>query len=389
MPRFFVAIRLRQDRDAMPDTCRFRTFSVRHFKGLESIDLEGLGSFNILVGANDVGKTTVLEALFLLTGLSNLQLPVKIQNRRNFIVQTSDDLAYFFCRLDTDKPIELFAKSAQEQRWLSISVAESNAPQEVAVQRVRDGGNGVDAQQVHGEATETLPLSSVVPGPSVLRYDGVIETPKGKPAFSAELKVLSAADIQITPVPDGEKMIIPARIFGTTAEYDGQPIADVVVNKKEGELLEILRRINPRIERIGTRGNSAYLDVGLDKMIPLNMFGSGMIRAANILGYCLSGNVKVLLIDEIENGLHYKGIVPLLKALLILSAREDIQIFATTHSLAILEDLQEVLASDEFAAARSTTNCYVLARDVEGAVRSYRYDYEQFDHCVRNHIEIR
>lgn len=71
----------------MPDTRRFRTLSVRHFKGLETIDLEGLGSFNVLVGANDVGKTTVLEALFFLTGLSNLQLPVAIQNRRNLLQQ--------------------------------------------------------------------------------------------------------------------------------------------------------------------------------------------------------------------------------------------------------------------------------------------------------------
>lgn len=131
----------------MPDTRRFRTLSIRHFKGLESIDLEGLGSFNVLVGANDAGKTTVLEALFLLSGLSNPQLAITVQNHRNLVVQAPDDLAYLFCRLGTDTPIELSAMSDQEQRKLSISVAQSKAPQKVAVQRVPDGDNGTDQSE--------------------------------------------------------------------------------------------------------------------------------------------------------------------------------------------------------------------------------------------------
>ena len=373
----------------MTDTRRFRELCVRHFKGLDSIELEDLGCFNILLGANDVGKTSLLEGVFLLTGLSNLQLPITIQNLRNFVVQAFDDLSYYFHRLDIDTPIELSAKSYQEQRKLSISASEAGVADEVTIQRVRGGGNGAKAQQLREEAAEVRLSSSVAKGARALRYDGVIETPNGRSVFTGELKVSSANDIQFEPKPDGGKMIIPARIFGTTAEYDGQAIADVVVNKKEVELLEILRRINPQIERIGIKGNVAYLDVGLEKMIPLNMFGSGMIRAANILAHCLLGNLKILLIDEIENGLHYNGIVSLLKALLTLSSQREIQIFATTHSLAILEGVQEVLAAQEFEKVRPTTNCYVLARNEEGSVRSYKYDYAQFDHCIRNGIEIR
>ena len=43
---------------------------IRRFRGLSKLHLDKLGNFNLLLGANDVGKTSVLEAIFLLTGMT-------------------------------------------------------------------------------------------------------------------------------------------------------------------------------------------------------------------------------------------------------------------------------------------------------------------------------
>ena len=43
------------------------SLAIRGFRGLEALTLEDLGRFNLLLGANDVGKTSVLEAVFLLS----------------------------------------------------------------------------------------------------------------------------------------------------------------------------------------------------------------------------------------------------------------------------------------------------------------------------------
>ena len=133
----------------------------------------------------------------------------------------------------------------------------------------------------------------------------------------------------------------------------------------------------------------AYLDVGLAQMMPLNMFGSGMVRTAMILSECMLRDSKILLIDELEQGLHYQAISFLLEALLRLAKEQGIQVFATTHSIEVIKGLQQVLGQEEFTEYRDTTKCITLQRDKDGFVRSYRYDYQQFDHCIEHGIEIR
>lgn len=367
---------------------------VRRFKGLADIELKQLGAFNLLLGANDAGKTSVLEAVFLLTGSLNLKLPLSIQNHRNFLVHSFDDLSYLFHDLDVNAPIVIAAETsgADKERKLSISVREDHAATDPPAQRVKgkDIENGTKSDYEEGASAEFT--SSFSSGPRVLCYEATINGPRRKrsKSFKGELKIHSLDGIDITPPPaDQKKTTIPARIVLPGVEYNGPTIADVVVNKLEDELLEILNRINPRIERIANRANIAYLDVGLEKMLPLNMFGSGMIRAANILSHCLLGKERILLIDEIENGLHCEGILPFLKALLTLSERQGVQIFATAHSLEILQGLQQVLGLDEYREMRPDVMCYVLAKNKEGAVVSYDYTYSQFDHCIENGIEIR
>lgn len=121
----------------------------------------------------------------------------------------------------------------------------------------------------------------------------------------------------------------------------------------------------------------------------MNMFGSGMIRAASIMSLCINKSQRILLIDEIDNGLHYGAVPSLLQALLTLSCERNIQVFATTHSLGLLAGLRDVLYSPEFSDYRDTTGFFTLQRDKNGLVRSYRYGYADLNHSIENGIEIR
>ncbi len=376
----------------MKDTQHLDKLRIRGFRGLSSLDLDGLGAFNILLGANDVGKTSILEAIFLLSGFANLELPIRLQTWRNYLVHEFDHLSALFHKLEVDKQVTLVAHSCDStERTLTISAPYAKAAIETERQRVGSSANG-GAMKIQSDEQAGVQSSSSVPsGPRFLQYNATVK-PSSQEApipFSGKL-VVREGNLELTKIPDTvSNEIISARFLAASFGYESGVIADVIVNKKTGELLKYLQVINPRVEDITVNGNVAYLDIGLEKMMPLNMFGSGMIRAATILSLCILGNERIVLIDELENGLHYQAIPPLLKALLRLSSERRVQVFATTHRLEVLKGLQHVLSQGQFSENQQTTNCYTLQRDEQGSVRSYRYEYDQFEHCIAHGIEIR
>ncbi len=367
----------------MKNTQRFDKLAIRGFRGLSSLDLDDLGTFNLLVGANDVGKTSVLEAIFLLSGFANLRLPGNVSSFRNYLIREFDDFSFFFNELDTTKSIELEGYGCDSKEHLTLKISIGQAEEDI-------GWGNQQSKIQNDRAAGEKSYSSLITGQRFLHYKAKMQRETQQPVsfdgkiivrngeFNAEIKPHSAFN-----------EIIHARFFPAMANYEAEPINDAIIRKKDDALIEYLNIINPHIAKIAVKGNVVYADIGLKKMIPLNMFGSGTIRAATILARCILGSEKILLVDELDKGIHYQAIPSLLEALLQFSHKQGIQIFATTHSLSILKGLNEALSQQDFSEHRLTTNCYALHRDKDGIVRSYRYKYSQFEHCITKGIEIR
>lgn len=363
---------------------------IRRFRGLSELDLNGLGNFNVLLGANDVGKTSVLEAIFLMTGFVNMRLPVTLQDWRSLSINTFDDLGVLFHGFDLENPIDLVGHSAGAvvRRELQISAPYADMEMSTGSPSSEDPRTGGSRRRQNSadQASSVVPL-----GPRILRYDATVQRRRGKPLrFSGTLRLMdeNTFHFQSSGKPL-EQETVSARYVTPKPGYDGRAIGALIVRKQVGQLVAFLRDINPRISDLVTSGDVVYVDIGLDRLIPLNMFGGAMVRAANILSHCILGNERVLLVDELENGLHHAAVAPLLRALLSLSRARNTQVFVTTHSVGVLESLLEVLNEDGFSEDRSTTHCFTLQRDSAGRVQPYRYEYAQFEHCVRHGIEIR
>lgn len=367
------------------------SLKVRRFRGLSDFDLDGLGSFNVFLGANDVGKTTILEAIFLLSGFPNLELPVRIQNWRNFYVHGNDALTPLFHRLEVHNEI-LLESHALDSTIRKLVITAPHTTSGVGSETQVVGSKAIDDSVEIRTEESTRPQSSSTAflGPRLLRYEATRLSPVGEPVIFSGNLVVRDGKLEMSNTADAfANEILATRFFNANYAYDGSIIGNVIVNKKTDDLIKYLQVINPRVEGVTVSENVAYLDIGLDQMMPLNMFGSGMIRAATLLATCILGNDKIVLIDELENGLHFRAVPPLIATLLKLSEESGVQIIATTHSLGVLESLHEVLSQGRFSQNRSTTNCYALQRDNQGVVRSYRYDYDKFEHFISQRIEIR
>ena len=370
----------------------FDRVEIRRFRGLSELDLDGLGRFNVLLGANDVGKTSVLEALFLLTGFANPGLPLQLQRGRHLPFRKPEDLEALFHQLDSDRPIDLVAHSAGAVARCSLHISVPYA--ELTLDS--DSPESPDSTTAGAARSATVGAglgqssSLTLPRRRLLRYDVTLHPHDGAPESLSALLRFDAQGVEVKhSAKPTDEVALSARYITPGVAADATAIGELIVRKNVAPLLEFLRVINPRVTDLAVSGDLVYLDIGLDRLVPLNLFGSAMVRAATILSHCIQGNERILLLDELENGLHHAAVRPLLETLLALSRDHDMQIFVTTHSEAVLQSLLDLLRDDGFSDHRSTTHCYTLQRDHEGHVRPYRYEYAQFEHCVRHGIEIR
>ena len=370
------------------------SLEIKNFRGLSDIKFEDVGSFNILLGGNGVGKTSILEAIFLLTGVGNASLQIMIQNLRGYVVRGFDGLSYLFHGIDVGEDMKIAAQINRNIEKISLFISAQESETSEGYQQIIQGGEGNMKNEINKAVLEGM-ASTAPQTPRSLEFCWIIQNPEQKDRrLSRRLEILPDGSMH-TPSPAHESKLqmeesqTPAEFFSLFPLNYSEATGQVIVNKKKDMLLKAMRSIDDSVVDISVQGDTVYVDIGLKEMVPLNMFGSGLMRAVQFVSRSIVSNTAILLIDEIENGLHYKAISGVINALLAFSTERGMQIFATTHSISVLESLREVLSDGKWEEYRNNVTCYSLARDKNNLVRSYRFGYPELDHCIKSGIEIR
>ena len=74
----------------------FKEVEINNFRGIKHLFLPNLKQVNLLVGKNNCGKSSVLDALFLLSGFSNPLLILRINQFRDYDSFAQEVKNYFF-----------------------------------------------------------------------------------------------------------------------------------------------------------------------------------------------------------------------------------------------------------------------------------------------------
>ncbi|MGB5989192.1 MAG: AAA family ATPase [Marinifilaceae bacterium] len=72
------------------------SIQIKNFRGFDNLDIDGFSQINLFIGRNNSGKSSVLEAIFLLMGMSNPILSNNINRMRGLNIKTAEELKYLF-----------------------------------------------------------------------------------------------------------------------------------------------------------------------------------------------------------------------------------------------------------------------------------------------------
>jgi AAA15 family ATPase/GTPase len=307
---------------------RYQSLNIENFRGISKLEITDLRRVNLLVGRNNCGKTSVLEAIFLLSGMANPQLPMNIHGFRDLILSNDEDFSFMFKNLDVAVPIRFKGSVDSNERKLTVTPF-------FGFYQPKNDGKPVISQPESLSATSNFRM---VEG---INFD--FETHKNE-KYHGEFHIKEG---KVTiPVNYKENLICSYLSSKNANVVNDKQMEDLLIHKKLDSIISVLKGIEPAVQdiRMGAR-SMVYIDIGAERLIPINVMGDGMRKILALLAAIAAMKNGVLLIDEIENGLHYSSLSVAWKALFSACKEYNVQIITTAHSYECVEAFSKSYAT--------------------------------------------
>lgn len=343
----------------------FNKIEIERFRGIRYTSIEGFKQINLFFGKNNCGKSSLLESLFLASGLSNPLLPIHVNFMRGYSKARLNDLRLDFYDLDSSQPIHIRMEN-EEKRDLRINLFEQNQ------------------NNVSLNADNTNILSNVEEGKYGLEFNFTIDDKH----FESQLRFDPAKSTDATRIVP-KQYVESLRCTYLSPKYDFsasiQGLKNILQNKDEHFIVEGLKLIEPRVKDFIFTDNDMLVDIGLTKRIPVNVMGDGARKIVSLLTAVYDCKDGILLVDEISNGFHYSVMCDLWKVLINAAIRNNTQLFITTHDTDSIKGLRDAALNeyDDIVAA------FKLLKTSDDELKAYHYSLESLDYSINQEIEVR
>ena len=313
----------------------YTSFTIENFRLFDQLTVEPLARVNLIAGQNNAGKTALLEAISLHSTPNEPRIAWGISTERGLPgTEPGEFFSDLFYKYRTEEHIKLKAmgdwdcapriltvrrqpraassvplvSTAREVRQTALMIFDSEFRDELVFEYQDENDKQADARiWIQPDST------SAVTGPGALQWD--ISDSGVQFTRSLILTTLGRLD---------DRQLAAA--FGQAVLEGHLPTVEKIVRVLEPRLISLSAVPN----RLGT--SLIYADTGMGRMAPVALMGEGVKRLLTLVLAFLHARGTVILIDEIENGLHYSVLEEVWQWLIWLSREFNVQVFATTHS---------------------------------------------------------
>ncbi len=369
------------------------SLEIRNFRGLRELRIARLGRVNLIVGKNNVGKSSVLEALRIYSDPGSIEVlldvfesrdelrdePIRNSKHRGESVFPIERLFYGRQAIPGQAPPISIGAIAQPDKtleikldWMRQEYAKIDSNPEVGILEKEGGKLFVKRLALHFQSERYS---------SLVFLDNAMKQSRHHSTFLGTL-------------PTGRQQRISLEFVASNG-LDRSRIArlwdSISLTSLESEVIDSLRIISPEIQRLSLiaegRDERSRMPVvkleNFDQPIPLRSMGDGISRLFGVVLALANAKNGLLLIDEIENGLHYSVQADVWRLIFKMAQTLNVQVFATSHSYDIINAFD--------LASRESQGGGVVIRLVRKGDRTLvgEFDENELAIAVEGQIEVR
>lgn len=352
-------------------------FKVENFKCFDSIELEDIGSINIITGDNNIGKSSLLEALLFDDDISvfNEDLGLLLMNK-GFYFKAQKDL------------------NLVERNTKSVTLRNNNVKHFI--------NTNTKKNELHFYF-KTIGFEDTLLKQDINIYqnqlpDELANVRNLKKVYTTDYNVItSQANYELSFPPDTD--IIPFLSDQILYEdlvdfYENTIQKDFSIKTKFIEYLKefVPGAINIEIRTAKDEFKDPHLVVYTDKSsfpIPLNQYGQGTVKMLKIFMAIISFSGHRLMLDEIDNGIHFSRQKDYFRRIISLAKENNTQLFITTHSLECIKYIKESLEEADSIEIQNDFRLFSLNKNKENQIKAYKYSFNNLELAIESKINIR
>lgn len=370
---------------------QINTLRVTRFRSLRDLTVGPFGRVNLITGKNNSGKSSILEAIRILVTEGATSTLQNILNYREENTNAPPEIEQGLSPDDTSSYSSLFSDFPNIGGCsdpFTVSNMDDGTP--VKTISIRVGWFSERADPETGRrifSEEDFDLFGESIGFPALE----IETPNRKRLMRLD----SQRPYRRMISEIGEGTSAPCLFLDPFSSRSTSQLGalwdSIALTEAEKQVVAALKIISPDVEAVsmigsdsGSRSRTAIAkSAKYPSPVPLRTFGDGVNRLFGIILSLSSAKGGILLVDEIENGLHHSILTKVWEVIFQMARTLNVQVFATSHSWDCIESFQE--------AANNDPGDGVLIRLTAKAdnVISTLFSEQELMVAARNQIELR
>lgn len=363
----------------------FKSLDIKNFRQFKDIQINSLQRINLFDGMNNVGKTSLLEAIFLLVSCqdpSAIFTLIKIRGGDVLGASGSDTWGWLFFHKKMEGDIFINAiENNDKKHFLKLK---ASFYEEVDLPIKSD--NHHDFKKITYDILDNLDSIRKSESNTLEFWYSNSERMSSKMFIKQDGK-------KMISYVNKDKLFSESEIitsFYKNTKKDAERFSQIIERGEEIELIKILNVIEPKLNKIviSINGENVFIsgNVGLERLIPISQMGSGLNKFMSIILSIIECKNGVVLIDEIENGLHYTVLKKFWEVIYEASIISNVQIFATTHSYECISAAHQVFSQKE----KYDFGLYRIDEKKEkGEFFVTKYDKEILETALEMNFEVR